>query len=312
MNLNQLRVFYNVMKLGTYSKAAEELCVTEPAVFIQVRSLERYVGFTLINRFGKELMLTEIGQLLYDYAEKIFTLVDDLTVEVKELRELKKGSLRLGSTRAIAQYLMPIIISSFQDSHPHIAVHLVERGSQELVDDVMLHLLDLAIVAKVPYPEQMNVIPFSREDILLVASPQNKLLKKKKVSLQDLVGEPLIWTDARSAIKFSIWKEFEKRGLQPSVFIEAGNIEFIKQLVKKNKGFSFLSSISVRDEIERGELSTIPLKDGAFSIDIDVIHLKGKTLSPIAATFLSFLQEHRHSNRLWKLAEEITQSVSLP
>ncbi|MCX5813667.1 MAG: LysR family transcriptional regulator [Proteobacteria bacterium] len=312
MNLNQLRVFYNVIKMGAYSKAAEELCVTEPAVFIQVRLLERYVGFTLINRFGKELRPTEIGKLLYEYAEKIFTLVDDLTIEVNELQELKKGSLRLGSTRAIAQYLMPIIISSFQDSHPHISVHLVERGSQELVDNVMQHLLDLAIVAKVPYPEQINAIPFSKDDILMVIAPQNKLANKRSVSLKDLVKEPLICTDARSAIKFSIWKEFEKRDLHPSVVIEAGNIEFIKQLVKKNKGFSFLSSISVRDEIEKGELSALTLKDEKFSIDIDVIHLKGKTLSPIAANFLNFLQEHKHSNRLWKLAEEITQSVSQP
>jgi DNA-binding transcriptional LysR family regulator len=310
MNLNQLRVFYNVIKMGAFSKAAEELCVTEPAVFIQVRSLERYVGFTLINRFGKELRPTDIGKLIYEYAEKIFTLVDNLTVEVKDFQELKKGSLRLGSARAIAQYLMPVVISSFQDSHPQIAVHLVERGSQELVDDVVHHLLDMAIVAKVPYPEEINVISFSKEDILLVVAPQNKLVKKGSVSLKELVKEPLICTDARSAIRYSIWKEFEKKGLSPSVVIETGNIEFIKQLVKKNKGFSFLSSISVRDEIEKGELSLLTLKDKQFSIDVDIIHLKGRTLSPIAATFLNFLQGHRHSNRLWKLAEEITQSVS--
>lgn len=310
MNLNQLRVFYNVIKKGSYLKAAEELCVTEPAVFIQVRSLERYVGYTLINRFGKELKLTEIGELLYVYAEKIFTLVDDLTLEVKELQELRKGSLRLGSARAIAQYLMPVVISSFHDSHDNISVHLFERGSQELVDDVMQHMLDMAIVARVPYPEQIKAVSFSKEDILIVVSPENKLVKKGIISFKDLAQEPLICTDAKSAIKFSIWKEFEKRDLHPSVVIEAGNIEFIKQLVKKNKGFSFLSSISVRNEIERGELSTLKLEDTKLSIEIDVIYLKGKTLSPIASTFLKFLQEHRHSNRLWNLAEEITQSVN--
>ena len=312
MNLNQLRVFYNVIKKGSYLKAAEELCVTEPAVFIQVRSLERYVGHTLINKFGKELKLTEIGKLLYEYSVKIFTLVDDLTLEVKELQELRKGSLRLGSARAIAQYLMPVIISSFYDSHDNISVHLFERGSQELVDDVMHHMLDMAMVARVPYPEQIKVMPFSKEDILVVVSPENKLVEKRIISFQDLAEEPLICTDARSAIKFSIWKEFEKRDLHPSVVIEAGNIEFIKQLVKKNKGFSFLSSISVRNEIERGELSTLKLEDTKLSIEIDVIYLKGKTLSPIASTFLKFLQEHRHSNRLWNLAEEITQSVNEP
>ena len=130
MNLNQLKAFYSVIKTGTFSKAADELCVTEPAVFIQVRSLERQLGFTLLDRFGKELRPTEIGRLLFGYAEKIFTLVDEASNAVKELQELKKGSLRLGATKALAQYLMPFIVSSFQDRNPNITVHLDEGSSQ--------------------------------------------------------------------------------------------------------------------------------------------------------------------------------------
>src|SRR5574340_408300 len=104
MNLNQLRAFYSVVKTGTFAKAAEGLFVTEPAVYIQVRSLERDLGFTLLDRFGKELRPTEAGKLLYDYSEKIFSLVDEATTAVKELQDLRKGSLSLGAAKAIAQY----------------------------------------------------------------------------------------------------------------------------------------------------------------------------------------------------------------
>jgi DNA-binding transcriptional LysR family regulator len=310
MNLNQLRAFYSVIKTGTFSKAADELCVTEPAVFIQVRSFERYLGFTLLDRFGKELRPTEIGRVLYEYAEKIFTLVDEATNAVKDLQDLKKGYLRLGVTQSLAQYLMPLLVPTFQDRYPHIAVYMDGSSSRGLVEGILEHRYELAVVARVPYPDRINFIPYTRDEILLVVSPHHGLAKREKVSLEELAKEPVILTDAKSAVKFSIWEGFEKRGLQPAAIIEAGNIEFIKQLVEKGKGYSFLASVCVREEIRRGVLTTIPLEQGDFAMDIDIIHLKGKTLSPAASTFLHFMQENRESTSLGKLTDKITKRAS--
>jgi DNA-binding transcriptional LysR family regulator len=272
--------------------------------------LERHLGFTLLDRFGKELRPTEIGRLLYGYAEKIFTLVDEASNAVKELQDLKKGSLRLGATKALAQYLMSFIVSSFQDRYPNIAVHLDEGGSQELVEGILQHRYELAIVARVPYPDRINVIHFSSDEIVLVVSPKNKLVNKESVSMHELAGEPVICTDTGSATKLSIWNEFEKRGLAPSAIIEAGNTEFIKQLVKKDKGYAFLASLCVRDEIRRGELVTLTLDEGKFLMDIDIIHLKGKTLSPAASTFLHFIQAYKDPGNLVKFTDAISKKVS--
>jgi DNA-binding transcriptional LysR family regulator len=305
MNLNQLRALYCVVKTGTFAKAAEELCVTEPAVYIQVRSLERDMGFTLLDRFGKELHPTEIGKLLYDYAEKIFSLVEEATQAVHELQDLKRGSLRLGAAKALAQYLMPVLITTFQDRHPQISINLDERSSRGLVDGIVHHRFELAIAARVPYPELVAVIPFANDDLILVASPRSTLLTKDKVCLQDLITEPIILTDARSATKFTVWQEFEKRGLTPASIIEAGNTEFIKALVKKGKGYAFLSNICVREDIRNGTLVAIPLDGDSLTMGIDIIHLKGKTLSPAAATFLHFLQENKGSSNLTKLTDDL-------
>jgi DNA-binding transcriptional LysR family regulator len=307
MNLNQLKAFYTVIKAKSFSRAAEELCVTEPAVFIQVRSLERYIGFTLLDKFGKELRPTEIGKVLYDYGEKIFTLADEATKAIEELQDLKRGSLRLGVTQALAQYLMPLLIPGFQDRYPHVAVYMDGSSSRGLVEGILQHRYELAVVARVPYPERITFIPYTQDEILLVVSPHHGLAKKKKVSFEELAKEQVILTDAKSAVKFSVWKEFEKRGLQPAAIIEAGNIEFIKQWVEKGKGYSFLASVCVREEIKRGALSAIPLEEGDFAMDIDIIHLKGKTLSPAASKFLYFMQENRDSTSLGKLMDEITK-----
>jgi DNA-binding transcriptional LysR family regulator len=310
MNLNQLRAFYMVIKTGSFSGAAEELCVTEPAVFIQVRSLERHLGFTLLDKFGKELRPTEAGRVLYDYGEKIFTLVEEATKAVQELQDLKKGFLRLGVTQPLAQYLMPVLISAFQDKYPRIAVSMDGSSSRELVEGILQHRYELAVVARVPYPEKITYIPYTRDDILLVVSPHHHLATRDTVSLSELAKEPVILTDAKSAVKFSVWKEFEEKGLHPSAIIEAGNIEFIKQLVEKGKGYSFLASVCVREEIKKGILATIPLENGGFAMDIDIIHLKGKTLSPAAATFLHYMQENRDASSLGKLTDEINKKTS--
>lgn len=306
MNINQLRAFYTVIKTGSFSSAADELCVTEPAVFIQVRSLERCLGFTLLDKLGKEIRPTEAGRVLYEYGEKIFTLVDEAAKAVQELQDLKRGHLRVGVTQSMAQYFMPTFISNFQDQYPHITIYIAASSSRILVERILKHYYELAIVARVPYPEKINFIPYTRDEILMIVSPHHHLAKRKRVSLEELAKEPVILTDAKSAIKLSIWKAFESRGLHPAAIIEAGDIDFIKQLVEKGKGYSFLAGVVVREEIKRGALVTVPLEDGNFTMDIDIIHFKGKTLSPAATTFLHFMQEQRDSTSLTRLIDKMT------
>ncbi|OPY64951.1 MAG: HTH-type transcriptional activator CmpR [Syntrophorhabdaceae bacterium PtaU1.Bin034] len=291
MNLNQLRAFHSVVKTGTFSRAAENLFVTEPAVFIQVRSLERCLGFKLLDKSGKDLTLTETGKLLYEYAEKIFVLVDEADKAVKEIQEVKSGHLRVAAANTLAQYLMPMVISSFRDNYPRIHLHVDEGSSTEVVKGILAHRYEVAVVARVPYPDKINVLPLSRDEVLLITSPQSSLSLVSKCSLRDLDGQPMICKDIRSATGQAIWTELEKRNVKPSSIIEAGNTEFIKALVGDNKGVSFLAKLCVIDEIDRGELVAVPIEEGPFYLQIDAIHLKGKDLSPAASKFLHFLQQ---------------------
>jgi len=310
MNLNQLRAFYTVIKTGSFSSAAKELCVTEPAVFIQVRSLERYIGFTLLDKLEKEIRPTEAGRILYEYGEKIFTLVEEAARAVQELQDLKLGHLRVGVTQSLAQYFMPNLISWFQDQYPHITISIEENSSRELVERILKHYYELALVGRVPYTEKINFIPYIQDEIIMIVSPHHSLAKKKKVSLAELAKESVILTDTKSATKFSIWRVFENQGLYPAAIIEAGDIGLIKQLVEKGKGYSFLASVAVREEIKRGVLVTVPLENGNFTMDIDIIHFKGKTLSPAASTFLHFMQEHKDPISLSKLIDKMSRKES--
>jgi DNA-binding transcriptional LysR family regulator len=311
LNLNQLRCLHAVIKTGSFSRAADELCVSEPAVFVQVRSLERYVGFKLLEKFKKELVPTESGKLLYHYAEKIFDLVEQAGSAVAELRDLKTGYLRIGATRAVCQYLMPAVISVFQDQHPLVKVHLDEGRSVELVHGVAHRRYEIAILGRVNYPEGVTSMTFSRDEVLLIVSPESELAQKDKVSFPELAREPVVCADSGSGVRAVLEKAFEKRGLKPLATIEAANPEFIKSLVKQGKGYSFLASLAVREEVKRGELVALSLAEGNFHLDIDVIYLKDKVLSPAASAFLNFLKEHRNTQNLGRLTDAMNREASV-
>ena len=310
LNLNQLRCLHAVIKTGSFAKAADELCVSEPAVFIQVRSLERFVGFKLLEKSKRELLPTESGRLLYHYAEKIFGLVEEAATAVEELRDLRMGHLHIGATRTLCQYLMPAVISVFQDQYPHVKVHLDEGRSAELVQGVAHRRYEIAILGRVTYPESIEPVTFSRDDVVLIVSPESRLARKESVSFVELTREPVIVSDTGSGVRDAIEKAFEKRGLRPLATIEAANPEFIKSLVKQGRGYSFLAGLAVRDEVRRGELVTVPLTEGTFYLDIDVICLKNRILSPAASTVLNFLKEHRNTRDLGKLTDAMNRRAS--
>ena len=298
INLNQLKAFYLVAKNGTFSKAADELFVTEPAVFVQVRTLERCLGLKLLDKFGKDLRLTEIGRLLYGYAGRIFSIVDEAETAIKDIGALNKGELRVGTTSTLAEYLLPLILPAFSASHTKVQVYLEETNSGQLVKGVLAHEYEMAIVARVAYPDTIEYTTLSRDEILLVASPDDSLALKQRCSLTELNGYPMICRDVKSATRQAVWKEFEKRGIKPSAVIEAANTELIKRLVASGRGVSLLSEVCVKKEIERGELAAIPIAEGPFFLDIDAIYLRGRTLSPAAASFLSFLLKTGTSENL--------------
>lgn len=289
-SLNRLAYFYIVGKTRSYTKAANELSVTEPAVHMQVRSLERSLGSKLLDRTGKELRLTESGKVLYEYAEKIFCLAEEAHSKIARLNSLEQGSLCLGAVH-LAQYFIPSIISAFHKRYPRIGIVLNQDKSCEIVDGILNHVYEIGVVGRVPYPPSINAIRLTSLEMLVIVSPTNKLSQQKIISIYELVNEPLIWTTPRAATRMKVEETFAAKGLKPSVMVEVENVELIKKLVKEGEGYCCLSDLSLKEEIKRGELVPLRLKEGKILLDIDVIYRKDETLSVSASAFLGFLGE---------------------
>lgn len=289
MNLNQLRIFYVSGKRLSFSAAAEELYLTQPAVTMQVRQLEHYFQVSLFHRHGKRIELTEAGRLLYRYAKKVFDLAAAAERAVWELKDLESGTLTIGTTKTYAKHLMPALISSFQEQHPGMRVILDEGSSAEIAHSLVVRKNELALIAKASYPSPLKVLGFSQEELVLIMGRFHPLAKQRRLSLQDLAREPLIIREKGSGTRDIILEKYREARIKPSILTEAGSVDFIKELVETGKGISFVVRSAVEEELKRGTLKTRELVEGPFFLNVDIVYLKNRALSPAAQSFLDLL-----------------------
>jgi len=290
MNLNQLRVFYEAAKAGSFTGAAKNLFITQPAVTAQMKTLEDQCNLKLFKKKGRKLFLTDEGSTLYEYVRRIFDYEKEVEGVIEELRELKRGILRLGTSKAYARYIMPFLISGFREAYPHIKVYLDEGSSLDMAHSLLSLKNEVAVIAKVEDDPDITYLPFSQEELLLVLPPQHPLGKKRSATVEDLVSEPLIMKELGSGTRKKVNDLFEKRRLAPNVLMETSNTEFIKQLVQRGEGLSFLVRDSVAAEIREKKLATVPLAGERPLLDVSIAYLKDQLLSHPARAFVELLR----------------------
>lgn len=290
MNLNQLRVFYEAARAGSFTVAAKSLFITQPAVTAQMKSLEDQCNLKLFKKKGRRLYLTDEGSTLFEYVRKIFDYEKEVEGVIEELRELKRGILRLGTSKAYARYIMPFLISGFREAYPHIKVYLDEGSSLDMARSLLSLKNEVAVIAKVEDDPDITYLPFSQEELLLVLPPQHPLGKRKTITVEDLVREPIIMKELGSGTRKKVNDLFEKRRLAPNVLMETSNTEFIKQLVQRGEGLSFLVRDSVAAEIREKKLATVLLTGERPLLDVSIAYLKDQHLSHPAKAFVDLLR----------------------
>jgi DNA-binding transcriptional LysR family regulator len=286
INLNHLRIFYYAAREKNLTKAAEALFVTQPAVTMQIKALEQYLEVALFRKRGKFLELTNEGIVLHKYAEKIFGVVDEMEHALKGFASLTHGSLIIGTTRSFARYLMPGLLSGYQEKFPGIKVSLEVGSSREIAEGVAAFKYDLAIIGRIPLPGKVKAIPFKPEEFCVVASPNHPLAKKGTVSWQELEKEPIIIREPGSGSRHFMLSFLASRGVKPSVLVEAGSVEFIKEYVIQGRGISFLYKPEIERETKMGLLKPLKLVDGPIYIETVIVVPDGVTLSPPSRAFL--------------------------
>lgn len=293
INFNQIRVFYEAARCQNFTQAARNLCVTQPAITGQIRALEDQVEIKLFKKRGRRMALSEAGAILFQHAHEVFELEKRIEKVLGEMKELKRGLLKIGTTKTYARYLMPALISRYRAAYPDIKIILDEGSSAEVSRSLHDLRNELAIIAFSEQVRGVKLLPFRQEQVVLFAAPGHVLAQRGGVRLEDLEGQLIIMKEEGSSTHAAVKRYFERQGRTPNVLVETSNVGFIKEMVEKGEGIAFLVRSAIEDEVSAGRVKVIPLLDEQLTLDVHIAYLEEGDLSPAAKAFLTILEEEK-------------------
>lgn len=291
LNLNQIRAFNHVAKNLSFTAAAKELFITQPAVTAQIKAFEEYCEFELFKKRGRNICMTDEGKALYESVRPIFEHEKVVENLISDLRGLKRGVLRLGTSKTYARYIMPFLMRDFHAKYRHIEIHLDEGSSTDMIKSLPELKNEVAIIAKVVDAPDVEFIPFSEEELILLLPPEHPLVRKKSVTFEEISKEPVILKESGSKTRRVVNELYARHACVPNILLETANADFIKQFVERGDGISFLVRGAVDAELKQKRLATRPIVGETITIDVSIAYLKNQPLSPAARAFLKTLDQ---------------------
>ena len=259
----RLQVFHTVARLLSFTKAAESLHMTQPAVTFQVRQLEEYFKTRLFDRTHNRISLTDAGKRVYEYADQIFELYAKMDNAVRDMTGEISGVLIIGASTTIAEYMLPALLGNFKKKYPDVNVHLKVSNSDGIVSMVENNDIDLGVVES-PVLNKNLVVENCRNDRLVaIVPPQHELSNQQQVKLKDLLKFAYIAREEGSGTREVIEEYLSSTGLKPSdvhVAMELGSPEAIKGAVEAGMGVSIVSEVTIHKELELGTLVALDLE----------------------------------------------------
>ncbi|MFO7592622.1 MAG: selenium metabolism-associated LysR family transcriptional regulator [Pseudomonadota bacterium] len=274
----RLQVFHTVARLLSFTKAAESLHMTQPAVTFQVRQLEEYFNTRLFDRTHNRISLTEAGQRVYEYADKIFALYAEMENSVRDLTGEVSGVLLLGASTTIAEYMLPALLGDFKGKYPEVSIRLQVANTDGIVSMVENNVIDLGVV-EAPVSNKNLVVENCRMDkMVLIVPPGHELAEKESVPISDLTNFPYICREEGSGTREVMLEAVSKAGANPqdlNIVMELGSPEAVKGAVEAGMGISILSSATIEKELKLGSLIAVDL-DVPLERPFSFVHQKQK------------------------------------
>lgn len=290
-SFRQLQTLLLVARHESVSRAAEALHVTQPAVSLQLRMLEEAAGTPLTRKVGRGIQLTAAGEVMVGYAERILRLWGEATDEVAALKGVISGTLRIGAITT-AEYLLPPMLVQFTTERPDVRIKLQVGNRNEIVTMLSKHEIDLAIMGTPPRELRTNAARFARHPMAFIASPEHPLMKKKKVTLADLMEANLLVRERGSGTRTTIERLYKEAGYPLRIGSELSSNEAIKRMVVANLGVAFLSVHACTLEFEAGLVRMLPMEENPVEADWYVMHLVDQPIPTVAAAFQDYVIEN--------------------
>ncbi len=288
-SLRQLQVFEAIARLGSFTRAAEELFLAQPTVSTQIKRLTEAVEAPLFEQVGRGVHLTEAGEALLDAAREIFDALDRVEMKVSDLKGLKQGYLRLGVI-TIAKYFAPGALGAFCQKYPGVEVSLEVTNREHLLERLVRNQDDLYILGQMPKSDlDLEIIPFAPNPLHVMAHRKHPLASAKRIPLERLSDEYFIMRESGSGTRATVERMFAEKGLTPKVRMELGSNEAIKHAIMAQLGISVLSLHTVTLESASGPMAILDVEGFPIQRTWNLVYPKGKELSVVAKAFADFL-----------------------
>ena len=286
--LRQLQVFEAIVRLGSFTRAAEELFLTQPTVSMQVRKLASAMGLPLFEHVGRCVKPTEAGLELYEACRRMFETLANLEMKVADLKGMKRGRLRMGVVTT-AKYLAPEILGQFSRLYPGVEFSLKVTNRERIIERMHANEDDLYIMGEAPKDEfEIEAFHFAPNPLVVMAPRDHPLVGRKNIPLSEISDEPMIMREPGSGIRDATLRLFNAQKLRPQVRMELGSNEAIKHAVAGGLGLAILSLHTLTLEGADGPVAILDVEDFPIMRQWYIVHPKGKELSLVARTFLDF------------------------
>ena len=279
-----------VVRMGSVSRAAQELHLTQPAVSLQIRLLEEAVGAALLQRVGRGVELTTAGEIVGRYAREILHLWRDAGDEVAALKGDLGGTLRIGAITT-AEYLIPPLLVRFTATRPHVKTNFKVGNREEIIRMLATHEIDLAVMGSAPKELRTHAAEFAKHPMVFVAAPDHPLMQRKRVSLKDLESAHLLVRERGAGTRTTVEGLFKASGHRFHVGSELSSNEAIKQMAEAGLGVAFLSRHACALELRAGLLKQLPFPGNPVEREWYVVTLADRRLSQVTGLFRDFLIE---------------------
>jgi len=296
LDIHQLEIFAKVAELKNFSKAAQEMYLTQPTISQHVSSLENYLGIKLFDRMGKEVALTKAGEILYRYAKQITALRGEAQQALDHFRGKKSGHLTLGASTIPGEYILPSLLGKFKREYPSISVTLRIGDTEEIIDELLTSKIELGIIGAKISHARLHYTSFVEDELIVVVPRGHRWWKKTFIGIQELCDEPFIMREAGSGTRISMEKRLDEIGIPPDrlkIIAEVGSTTAVKQAIKAHLGVSLISERAVEEEIRLQQFRKVPLKKVEFKRTFFIIQDKKRSTSPLCKALIQFLSEQK-------------------
>ncbi|HEX6895664.1 MAG TPA: LysR family transcriptional regulator [Bryobacteraceae bacterium] len=289
MELYPLKVLLTVADERSFSRAAEKLLRTQPAVSLAIQKLESDLQEKLIDRSGKDLLLTDAGRIVYEYARRFENLEGELDNALAELRDNSAGRLVVGANESTSLYLLGHI-ERYRRQYPKVKVQVRRALSSKIPGELIDGDLELGVISYDPEDDRLHNIVIYKDHLAFVVSPQHRFAGRAEVSINELGMETFIAHNVLSPYRAVVIKEFQRHKVPLNMDVEMPTVETIRKMVQRNEGVAFLPHMTVAQDVEQGALREIQVTELAMDRPIRLVYPAKRSLSHAARAFLELVR----------------------